>query len=190
MSDLPTTNDTLGRQLRRLGIDGETPNGAQWASLLQRVAETYDEHNNDRELLERSLEISSREMRELFDELQCVSEGQLAFERDRLQAVFDAVDTALLVVDQHGIVNAANPEAARLLGSRARLVGSSLAMLEPPPIQGDACLTRTMSLQSCRLIDGRPTASTSGHTAELRFQVTARSFPLKVAPRTTMPEAQ
>ena len=129
MSDLPATNDTLSRQLRRLGIDGEAPNGAKWASLLQRVGETYDEHNNDRELLERSLEISSREMREMFDELQRMSEGQLAFERDRLQAVFDAVDTALLVVDQHGIVNAANPESARLLGSRARLVGSSLATL-------------------------------------------------------------
>ncbi len=129
MSDRSEPRDTLGRQLRRLGIDGELPDASQWAVLLNRVSETYAEHDQDRELLERSLEISSREMRELYDELQHASEGQLGFERDRLQAVFDAVGTALLVVDHRGIVNAANPEAVRLLGPRAHLVGASLTRL-------------------------------------------------------------
>jgi diguanylate cyclase (GGDEF)-like protein len=129
MNDRPEPCDTLGRQLRRLGIDGDQPDASQWAALLQRVSETYEEHDQDRELLERSLEISSREMRDLYDELQRASEGQLAFERDRLQAVFDAVNMALLVVDQHGVVNAANPEAVRLLGPRANLVGAPLTTL-------------------------------------------------------------
>lgn len=129
MSDRPEPRDTLGRQLRRLGIEGDRPDASQWSALLLRVSETYLEHDQDRELLERSLAISSREMRELYDELQRASEGQLSFERDRLQAVFDAVNTALLVVDHHGVVNAANPEAVRLLGPRAHLVGTSLTTL-------------------------------------------------------------
>ena len=129
MSAAPEPRTTLGRQLRRLGIDADVPDASQWSALLNRVSETYQEHNQDRELLERSLEISSREMRDLYDELQLASEGQLAFERDRLQAVFDAVSTSILVLDQHGVVNAANPEAVRLLGPRVQLVGASLATL-------------------------------------------------------------
>src|SRR4029079_11341119 len=69
------------------------------------------------------------EMHELYDELQRSSEHKIAFERDRLQAVFDAVSTALLVIDARGTVNAANPEALRLLGPLHAVVGQPLEAL-------------------------------------------------------------
>ena len=54
------------------------------------------------------------------------NEQQVTLERDRLQSVFDAVTTALLVVDEHGVVSAANPEALRLFGPVPRVVGLPL----------------------------------------------------------------
>ncbi len=48
---------------------------------------------------------------------------------DGLMAVFGAVSTALLVVDDHGIVVMANPEAARLFGPMHTLLHVSLANL-------------------------------------------------------------
>ena len=63
------------------------------------------------------------------DELRQTPQTRLAFERDRLQAVFDAVSTALLVVDEDGIVNSANPEAVRLLGPLSQLLDAPLLTL-------------------------------------------------------------
>ncbi|HEY4331378.1 MAG TPA: EAL domain-containing protein [Ilumatobacteraceae bacterium] len=132
-------HSTLRRQLRRLGIDAGPPTPEQWQQLLQRVTESYTEDDMGRELLERSLDISSREMRELYLDLQRSSEGRLSFERDRLQAVFDAVSTGLLVVDEQGIVNGANPEAVRLLGPLHHLIGQQLsALLIVGPTEGHA----------------------------------------------------
>ncbi|MEO6125996.1 MAG: EAL domain-containing protein [Ilumatobacteraceae bacterium] len=125
----PDLHPTLRRQLRRLGIGDGPPDAEQWSVLLERVTEGYTEDDRGRELLERSLDISTREMGDLYDELQRSSEHQIAFERDRLQAVFDAVSTALLVVDDRGVVNAANPEALRLLGPLHAVVGQPLETL-------------------------------------------------------------
>ncbi len=129
MNDKPVLHSTLERQLRRLGIGEAPPDSTQWAAFLGRVTESYNEDDRGRELLERSLEISSREMRELYEELRRSSEHRLAFERDRLLAVFDAVSTALIVIDERGDVNAANPEAVRLFGPLADVVGRPLDAL-------------------------------------------------------------
>lgn len=59
----------LARQLRRLGLDADTPpaDPATWAALLARVSAAYGDGDNDRYTLERALAISSREMRELYE---------------------------------------------------------------------------------------------------------------------------
>ena len=58
----------LKRQLKRIGADAETPpDSAAWAMLLERVSAAYREGEDERYLLERSLEISSHEMRELYE---------------------------------------------------------------------------------------------------------------------------
>jgi diguanylate cyclase (GGDEF)-like protein/PAS domain S-box-containing protein len=70
----------LLRQLRRLGLDadGALPDAAAWAQLLERVSRAYQEGEQDRYLLERSQDIASREMSELYAALQA--------ERDLLES--------------------------------------------------------------------------------------------------------
>jgi len=58
-------DETLARQLRRLGLtDQQPPNKEAWAALLARIGSTYQSLEGDRVLLERALEVSSREMTE------------------------------------------------------------------------------------------------------------------------------
>ncbi len=70
----------LLRQLRRLALDAAVPppDAATWARLLERIGRAYTEAEQDRYLLERSQEIASAEMAELYAALQA--------ERDRLES--------------------------------------------------------------------------------------------------------
>jgi len=137
-------HSTLQRQLRRLGVGDGPPDAEQWRALLERVTESYDEDDRGRNLLERSLDILNREMHALYDELQRSSEHRIASERDRLQAVFDAVSTALLVVDERGAIIAANPESLRLFGPSTAVIGQPLEHLL---IAGDSEHTEFRLLQ-------------------------------------------
>ena len=78
----------LQRQLRKLGLDpDERPaTDEAWPALLDRISRAYDDGDQGRYLLERSLAISSREMQELYDNLQKASESRIAAERDKLRA--------------------------------------------------------------------------------------------------------
>ena len=77
---MPPTCDLhplLQRQLRRLGLSAETAEPA-WTLLLERVGRAYHEAEQDRYLLERSQDIASREMSDLYHALQA--------ERDLLES--------------------------------------------------------------------------------------------------------
>ncbi len=85
----------LQRQLRRAGIaPGAEPTPAQTEALLDAVSRTYADHDKDRYLLERSLAISSEELRGLNEELRAASASELAKERDRLREALHAADAA------------------------------------------------------------------------------------------------
>ncbi len=72
-------HNLLARQLTRLSLHPDSPPAAaDWLALLQRVSQCYADADQDRYLLERSQDISSREMQELYDVLQC--------ERDQLES--------------------------------------------------------------------------------------------------------
>ena len=61
---------SLLRQLRRLRLEpGRPPDQQQWLELLQLVSTSYRDADEDRYLLERSVEVSSHEMRALHDAL-------------------------------------------------------------------------------------------------------------------------
>ena len=108
----------LLRQLRRLGLDPAAPPSPEvWAQLLQTVSRTYVSAEEDRYLLERSLDISSREMQTLNENLRQVSETRLAAERDRLESVLTALSDGLCVLDRAGAVQSANASAQALLGA-------------------------------------------------------------------------
>ncbi len=56
-------NRLLARQLRKLGLDAQhPPEAAVWSDLLSVIDRAYDDADQDRYTLERSLAISSEEM--------------------------------------------------------------------------------------------------------------------------------
>jgi diguanylate cyclase len=66
MSDTPPLHRILARQLRRLNLDVVlSPSPEAWRRLLDLLSTTYNETEADRYILERSIEVSSREMRDL-----------------------------------------------------------------------------------------------------------------------------
>lgn len=73
-------NRLLARQLRRFGsVGGEPP--PDWAAFIHAVGTAYDEANDGRVLLERSMELASRELMERNEQLR----RQIA-ERERVEA--------------------------------------------------------------------------------------------------------
>lgn len=119
-------NPLLARQLKRLQLDAGAPPGAEaWSALLGKVSNAYDAADNGRYLLERSLRISSDEMRRVYEDLRALSAHRLAAERDRLRVVVDALSEGLLLMDPAGKVLVTNQTAARLIGVEFHeLVGS------------------------------------------------------------------
>jgi diguanylate cyclase (GGDEF)-like protein len=66
--DDPVHHRTLQRQLRRLGLTADAPpDRTGWTGFLDRVNASYQEADADRYTLERSIEVSSDEMRTLHD---------------------------------------------------------------------------------------------------------------------------
>lgn len=107
----------LHRQLRRLGLSADTPPTAEnWAALLQRVERHYHDADQERYLLERSLTISSQEMRDLYESLRRSSATQITQERDRLQALINTVDNGILLNDADGQVSIFNQKLESLTG--------------------------------------------------------------------------
>jgi PAS domain S-box-containing protein len=87
----------LQRQLRRLAIDEARPPGAaEWRELLTWISSTYGNMDRERYLVERSIEISSREMREL--------NAKIAEERDKFASIFKATPSGMAIVDTSGFV--------------------------------------------------------------------------------------
>ncbi len=118
----------LIRQLRKFGLDQDTiPDLDQWRQLLQRVDKAYTQIDHDRYLLERSLAISSDEMRQLYDQLKQSSDRQIAKEQEKLNAVVASIGDGVCAMDPHGHVLFINPAGQQLLGwTHEQLSGRSL----------------------------------------------------------------
>ena len=64
-------HDLLVRQLKRLSLSTDCPpDGAQWQQLLERIHQAYVDADADRSIADRSQEIVSREMQELYQQLE------------------------------------------------------------------------------------------------------------------------
>jgi len=100
----------LLRQLKRSGLDAETiPVGSPLAELLERVSRSYAEADQDRYTLERSLAVSSEEMRTLYDELKRSSESRLAESEQRYRSVVETVQEVIFRTDAKGCWTFLNP---------------------------------------------------------------------------------
>lgn len=91
----------LARQLRKVGIENDPPNAEQWRALLERIDRSYVEADQDRYTLERSLDLSSAEMKKRFSELRAAQE-QLV-EASRKAGMADVATSVL-----HNIGNVLN----------------------------------------------------------------------------------
>ena len=68
-ASVPVYHPSLVRQLRRLRVVNSQPDSLQLSTLLRQVSDSYAEADDGRYTLERSIEISSNEMRALHDVL-------------------------------------------------------------------------------------------------------------------------
>lgn len=99
MSDL---HKALTRIARRVGLSDiyEVPTPDIWQAFLKEVSSTLEAAERDRYLLERSLEISSGEMRALNE--------RLSKEKDVLTAVLAALSNGIVNVGRCGVIRYAN----------------------------------------------------------------------------------
>ncbi|HVS18829.1 MAG TPA: response regulator [Planctomycetota bacterium] len=115
----------LERQLRRLGLADPLapPDAEHWRALLEHVDRVYAQADDDRYLLERSLDLSSRELMQVNQSLEA-SRTSLARERDRMRAVIESMGDGLCVLDTERRCVQVNPEAHIILGwSEEELLG-------------------------------------------------------------------
>ncbi len=123
-----TIHPLLRRQLKKVGLADEAapPDAARWALLLERISRSYVEADRERYTLERSLDLSSTEMRALYEQCRA-SEERARAERDKLMAVIGSVADGLCALDADGRVQKLNPAAERLVGrASGEVVGSPL----------------------------------------------------------------
>ena len=83
-------NPVLARQLRRLGLDPEVPpaDPGQWTELLSRVDSFYENADRSRYLLERSLDLSSKEMQDLYDQLEATARSRVELSEIHYRNIF------------------------------------------------------------------------------------------------------
>ena len=117
------THPLLERLLLKVGATtGEAPSNEAWRHLLTLLSRTYQENDQDRYTLERSIDISSREMQKLYLDLKKNSENALSVERGRveeseaiLRATLEATQDAMVVVDEERKVIAWNLRFTQML---------------------------------------------------------------------------
>ena len=116
----------LLRQMRRCGVTGDgVPSPNQLRQLLDRVSTSYRDAEQDRYLLERSLDLSSREMH-----------YSIELESNRLHAVVNSTEDCICTLDEEGNVTWANPAALKILrmASPESTVFCFPARIEPLPL--------------------------------------------------------
>lgn len=117
----------LERQIRRtLGDVLDSELDPKLSQLIEIISETYTHFDEDRKLLLRSLDISSKEFVELNKKLQLENEiiektvanrtQELSFEQAKLIQIAEHMTTGALLLDVDGRVTFTNKEALELLG--------------------------------------------------------------------------
>lgn len=118
----------LERQIRHyLGENASSNASDALKNFFQSVSDTYTHFDDDRKLLLRSLDISSKEFVELNKQLQSENQiiekkvqdrtQQLAFEQIKLSQIAEHMPTGALLLNADGAVTLINKKASRLLST-------------------------------------------------------------------------
>lgn len=123
-------HSVLLRQLKKLQLFRDTPpDHAAWQLFLDRIDAAYNEADQERYTLERSLKVSSEEMQELYEQLKSSSEA-------RILAIAEALPDLLFLLDENGQyleVFAGNSQEL-LYKDPAELKGKRLSEVLPPDV--------------------------------------------------------
>ncbi len=116
----------LARQLDRLGLSPDAqPDAASWARLIGRIDAAYTQADQAREMVERSMTLSSREMQDLHDRLRVANdelEHKVRSRTDELQRLNESLRAE---VDERRRTEAALAKSERWI----RLVNDSLPVM-------------------------------------------------------------
>ncbi|MCZ6802095.1 MAG: response regulator [Nitrospirae bacterium] len=127
----------LKRQLKQLGISGEliqSPDPEILQQLFARISSAYTEADQGRELLERSLALSSQEMQDLYDNLRQISDTRIKGEQERTRLIIEHALDAIVGMDDQGNIVDWNPLAESTFGwSKEEVLGKSMASIIIPP---------------------------------------------------------
>jgi two-component system cell cycle sensor histidine kinase/response regulator CckA len=128
----------LDRLLRKVGASLDAvPTLETWRDLAELVARTYRDADQDRYTIERAMDVSSKEMQELYEELRRKTEHEITMLRrsdENHRLLFDSNPLPMWVVDSETLrfvdVNAAMVETYGY--SRAELLGMRVVDLKVP----------------------------------------------------------
>ncbi len=114
----------LQKQLEMLGIDLDIgpQNKEDWQKFLTKINNIYSEHEQHRYLMNRSLEISSREMRDRWNALHLLEE--------QWRSLAECSPDLIMMVDLYGKITFVNR--ARNKHSKESLIGTDVLTLYPP----------------------------------------------------------
>ena len=116
MTSQGDTHRLLSRLLRKVGASAaEAPDLERWRRLLALVARTYQDADQDRYTLERSIDISSREMQGLYQDLEKRTDEKLAESHAVLRATLESASEGIIVVDAKRTVVAVNRRYAEMM---------------------------------------------------------------------------
>ncbi len=120
------THRILAKQLSRLGLNEDSiPDKAAWAEFIRTVNRSYKAHDEDRYLLERSLEVSSTEMQYMIDELKRSSESTM-------KIMLDSMQNGVMTLSSQGVILSFNRAAQSVFGySLGEVVDRNVDMLLP-----------------------------------------------------------
>jgi PAS domain S-box-containing protein len=126
----------VGQLLRRVGATpGQPPSLETWRELLGVLSEMHHEADHERDALERSIEITSRDMQRLYQDLKRASESAQAEQEAIMRATLESAIEGIMVTDNARRVIAVNrrfaemaglPAAAREMSDQRALVEASL----------------------------------------------------------------
>ena len=124
-------NKLLQRQLQKhFGGADQVPEN--FIKLLNVISESYDHYEKDRKMIERSIELSSKEMIELNSQLKNEKE-ELKRSEERYRSVIEQASDAIMITDQKGNLVDVNTSLCKQTGYRKEeLIGLNIVDLIDP----------------------------------------------------------
>ncbi len=121
----------LKSQLENLGLDEKAPPSPEgWSQFLQVIGQAYTRSDKTHSLLQQSIDVSSREMQELYENLQHTTQLQLEAERNDFKSLFEHMPNGVVVFDENDAIQAFNPAAEHIFSYAANeVIGRNFKIL-------------------------------------------------------------